>query len=359
MNILIVGAGLSGAVIGRILAEKNHNITIIDKREHFGGNCYDDVLIDENNNLNRVHKYGPHLMHHSDDVVHTFLMKYSEWVPYEHQVKVDVKGKPISFPINAVTLKELFDIEGEENVKKYFDSHRNKDIIPKNCDELFEHSVGNELADIFFRPYTEKMWGVKPSEIDCAVGARIPVRENNDERYFSDKYQYMPKYGYTEFFRNLLDHSNITVKLNTEFNKSMETDYDHVFNSMPIDIYYNYVYGKLPYRSLEFVVKENEEDIDVTTINSSTLDGHTRYTKWKNIPGHGNGNLATYEYPVECTDGKEPYYPVLSGKSLYNKYAEIENEKTTFIGRLGMFQYFDMWKAIKTAIGIAENFKGE
>lgn len=354
MKILIVGAGLSGAVIGRQLAERGHTIHIIDKRDHVGGNCFDKQV-----GGNRVHQYGPHLMHHSDEEVHTFLQKYAEWVPYEHQVKVDVSGRHISFPVNAVTLKELYGIEGEEQVKEYFDKNRNKDLVPTNCDELFEHSVGNELADIFFRPYTEKMWGVKPSEIDCAVGARIPVRENSDERYFADKYQYMPKNGYTDMFNEILNHENIQVFLNMSFSKWLEDDYDHVFNSMPIDVYYDFKFGKLPYRSLEFVVKEDFTDTDITTINSSTKDGHTRFTKWKNIPNHGKGNLATFEYPVEHTEKNEPYYPVLTGKELYNKYAAIDNPKTTFIGRLGMFQYFDMWKAIKTALQIANDFKGE
>ena len=354
MKILIVGAGLSGSVIARQLAEHGHDITIIDKRDHIGGNCYD-----YENGTNRVHKYGPHLMHHNDDEVHEFLMRFSEWIPYEHLVKVDVKGELISFPINKNTLNQLYGITSDEDVKSYFNKNRNLDLVPTNCDELFEHSVGNELADIFFRPYTEKMWGVKPTEIDCAIGARIPVRENSDERYFSDKYQYMPKNGYTKMFENMLNHENITTMLGTTFNKKDECNYDHIFNSMPIDVYYDFMFGKLPYRSLEFVNQPDYLDTKATTINSSSKHGFTRFTKWKNIPGHGDGPLATFEYPVPHTDKNEPYYPVSSGKDLYQKYSEyaiIHNHNTTFIGRLATYQYIDMWKAIKLSLGESKKF---
>lgn len=353
MKILIVGAGLTGATIARCLAEQGHDITVIDKRKHIGGNCYDEVR-----NGTLVHKYGPHLLHHSDLGVHNFLSRWTSWIPYEHKVKVEYRDTLISFPVNLKTLQELYGIETEQEAIKYFEKVRDTKS-PTNCDELFDHSVGKDLADIFFRPYTKKMWGTDPKNIECAVGARIPVRTSDDDRYFSDKYQYMPEGGYTKMFERMLDHERIEVKIRTPFEKEMEAHYDFIFNSMPIDAYYDFKFGKLPYRSLRMEVKEEKHDHGITTVNNSASEeGHTRYTVWKNIPGHGDGDMVTYEYPCDYDGTNEPYYPVTHGKELYSKYAEhAKSDKMMFIGRMGAYQYIDMWKAVRNGLDIVSDFK--
>lgn len=332
MRILVVGAGFSGAVVARECAAAGHLVKVIDKRNHIGGNAYD--YIDENGI--RIHKYGPHLFHTNNEKVVQWLSQFTEWVPYQHKVKAQLNdGTYVTLPVN----KETKEIVGEENV-----------------------------LDIFFRPYTKKMWGKSLDELDPSIINRVPIRDDDNELYFpNDEYQMMPKNGYTEIFKNILNHSNIEVECNVEFHQSMEEEYDYVFNSMPIDMYFNYDYGELPYRSIKFhnVVLQQPKVLPTATVNFTHDGPYTRVTEWKNIPAHGENDyttVLTYEEPCDYKDNDyERYYPVKdiegTNRETYKKYKERVNEdKMTFIGRCGMYVYVDMHQAISSALATARRF---
>jgi UDP-galactopyranose mutase len=330
-RILVVGAGFSGAVIARELAEAGNIVELIDKREHIAGNAFDY----ENEFGIRIHKYGPHLFHTNNKKVFDWLSKFTEWTPYKHKVKALLcNGQYVTLPVN----KKTSEVVGKDNI-----------------------------IDTFIRPYSEKMWGMKLEDIDPQIINRVPVREDNNEFYFpDDEYQVMPKNGYTKLFENILNHSGIKVTLNTEFNKKMEDDFDHVFNSMPIDEYYNFCFGELPYRSIKFtnINLPMPNVLPETVVNFTHNGPQTRVTEWKKIPNHGNVNnwtTLTYEEPCDYKQNNmERFYPVKdykgNNRELYIKYLGIFNAKTTFIGRLGMYLYLDMHQCINSALIQARQF---
>ena len=365
-KILIVGAGFAGATISRILAEKGYLVSIIDKRNHIGGNAYDYL----NQRGERIHKYGPHLLHgNAESDAIKFLSKYTSWIKYEHRVRALLDDKTTTpLPVNKTTLEDIFKIKlkDEKDTKEFLDSIREKKLIPKNCDELFLSNVGQKLSDIFFRPYTKKMWGVDPKELKVGIGARLPVRINNDDRYFTDSFQYLPKNGYKHMFENIIDHKNISVELNKEFEKSMQKHYFHSFLCLPIDNYFDYCFGELPYRSLLFINKEFKNlRLDAPQVNFTDNSKYTRMTQWNllsNCPNQNNDlNTITYEQPVDISQNKgEYYYPVQTPKSadIYLKYKKLSQqyENITFCGRTGLFKYIDMVPAVTLHLKIATDF---
>jgi len=334
-SILIVGAGLSGAVIARRLAEANCKVTVMDKRDHIGGNCFDFT----NRHGIRVHKYGPHLFHTSNQEVVDFLSRFTEWVDYKHKVKAMLKdGSYVTLPVN----KETKRIVGEENI-----------------------------VNTFIRPYTLKMWGKPIEEIDPSILSRVPVRDDDNEFYFpNDTFQAMPKDGYTKMFERMLDHPNITTIVGATFSKRMEPHFDYIFNSMPIDVYFDNCYGELPYRSIKFhtVDLPFPKVLPVTTVNFTHDGAHTRVTEWKNIPMHGENDsmtTLTYEEPCDYRDNNfERYYPVkdADGKNreIYKKYESlVDTSKMEFIGRCGQYAYLDMHQAASSSMATAKRFLNE
>jgi len=330
-RILIVGAGFSGAVIARELAEAGFEILLIDKRDHSGGNAFDY----QNEHGIRVHKYGPHIFHTNSKNVYTWLSRFTEWVPYNHKVKALLNdGRFVTLPVNKETSK----IVGFENV-----------------------------VSTFIRPYSEKMWGMKLEELDPNILQRVPIRDDLNEYYFpNDEFQYMPKDGYSSIFNKILDHPNIELKLNTSFSKKEEVDFDHVFSSMPIDEYYNCVFGALPYRSIIFnYIHVPAPFVFPNSVINFTHSGpQTRVTEWKHFPNHGKNEAMTtitYETPCDYTiNNMERYYPVKDmlgdNKRLYLRYKNIKNDKVTFIGRLGLYAYLDMDQCINSALITAKKF---
>jgi UDP-galactopyranose mutase len=272
MKILVIGAGFSGAVIARELAEKNHQVVIIDKRDHLAGNAYDYV----NEYGIRVHKYGPHIFHTSNDEIVSWLSKFTDWIPYKHKVKAMLStGQLVTLPVN----RETTQIVGRENI-----------------------------VDTFIRPYTKKMWGLDIEDLDPSILTRVPVSDDLNEFYFpNDSFQAMPKNGYENIFIEMLRHKNISILLNTEHDINLEKSFDFVFNSMPIDEYFKYEYGQLPYRSIKFntVTLPLPKIFNVSIVNFTHSYPETRVTEWKNFPGHGE-NIArttiTYEEPCDFKD---------------------------------------------------------
>lgn len=329
MKYLVVGAGFSGATIARILAEAGHIVHVEEERDHVAGNAYDYI----NEHGIRVHKYGPHLFHTSNQQVMDFLSRFTEWVPYEHRVKALLSdGTFVTFPPNRETVEKV----GKDN-----------------------------LVDTFYRPYTEKMWNRSLEEVAPNILSRVPIREDDEDRYFpKDVYQVMPVDGYTALVERMLDHENISVYTNCEFLRTSEEYYDHVFNSMPIDKYYDFIHGKLEYRSIKFhtVTLPFEKFLPATTVNFTNHGPYTRITEWKNIPGHGHNaynTTVTTEEPCDYMDNNfERYYPVADkdNKYRYELYKSIPNDKVTFIGRCGQYVYIDMHQAVNSAMRTAMDF---
>ena len=330
-RVLVVGAGFSGAVVARELAEQGFAVTVIDKRSHLGGNAFDYV----NAHGIRVHAYGPHLFHTSNTEVVNWLSRFTEWLPYQHRVKALLAdGRLVTLPVNA----ETAEIVGRENV-----------------------------LDVFFRPYTLKMWGVPLEALDPGILDRVPIRTDMNELYFpNDSFQAMPSKGYTSIFEKIFDRPGITVSLGVTFDSVMEREYSHVFNSMPIDEYFQCRHGELPYRSIRF----HHHDLPVpslfpvATVNFTHSGPHTRVTEWKKLPNHGDNPLftsITVEEPCDYRGNNyERYYPVkdLHGKNreLFNRYRAMAPENMTFIGRCGLYAYLDMHQAISSALEISKRF---
>jgi UDP-galactopyranose mutase len=331
MKILVVGAGFSGATVARQLAEKGYLIDLIDKKDHIAGNAYDYT----NEFGIRIHQYGPHLFHTSNDKVVAFLSRFTEWVPYKHKVKAMLSdGRLVTLPVNQETAA----IVGAENV-----------------------------LDIFFRPYSKKMWNLELEAIDKDTLNRVPIRSDDNEYYFpNDTFQAMPKNGYTSLIGNMIDHPNINLRLNRAYSKEMETEYDHIFNAMPIDEYFEFKLGNLPYRSIIFhtYTLPIPTVFPVATVNFTHHEKFTRVTEWKNIPGHGiNGayTTLTVEEPCDYKDNNfERYYPVKDihnvNRTLYQAYQKMVPDKVTFIGRCGLYAYLDMHQAVNSAMAVASNF---
>ncbi len=360
-NILIVGAGFAGAIHARELAENNYKVTVIDKRNHIAGNCFD--YIDESGI--RVHRYGPHLFHTSNQDVFDYLSRFTDWVKYEHKVVVKLNNNlNVPLPINIETVNTVFNKSflHEEDVRDYINKIRinKKNII--NAEDWLYDKIGEKLTNLFYRPYTKKMWNLDLKEISYSVVKRIKFSFSQEERYFpNDSIQFLPLEGYTNMFRKIFDHKNIEIKLSKPFDKSMLNNYDFCFNSMPIDEYYNFEFGHLPYRSIKFThnIVNKDTSSGHVTINYSDTSRHTRETWWHNIVNHHVQHkklfIKTQEEPCNYEDNNfERYYPVKThddkyGK-IYKKYKNILNQNMNFIGRCGTYQYLDMHQVINQSM---------
>ena len=366
MTVLVVGAGFAGATIARVLAEAGIGVHLIDKRSHIGGNAFDEL----NAQGERVHRYGPHLLHgNADSEAVAFLSRFCSWIPYEHRVRALLPdGRTTPLPVNRTTLEDVFAVQlaSEFETQVFLDSLRSKDITPLNSDQLFQANVGDQLADLFFRPYTRKMWGVDASELAIGIGARLPVRVNRDERYFTDSFQALPRDGYTDLFRQMLDHPLISLELGCLFEQAMESHYQHCFLSVPIDQYFDHCYGVLPYRSILFHQRmTSSEEQPAPVINFTDSGVYTRSTEWgllpnspASIPGQ---RQVTLEEP--CSMERNPgeyYYPVQTKQSqqLLARYQDLaqQQEGITFCGRTGLFRYIDMLPAVTLHLAMARRY---
>lgn len=359
-DILIIGAGISGAVLAERYAAIGKKVLILEKRPHIAGNCYD--YVDENGIL--VSEYGAHLFHTKEEDVWKYVNRFTEWYKWEHKVIAKVDEKLVPIPVNITTVNELFglNIKNEEEMENWLDENRISIEKPKNGKEAVLNKVGPELYEKMFRHYTKKQWDKYPEELDASVLERIPVRKNFDDRYFSDKYQALPKGGYTKMFRKILAHPNIEVRLNTDFFdvKDEISGFEKLFYTGPIDRFFEFKHSledKLEYRSINFHKEtvDGEYFQENSVVNyPGTEVGFTRIIEYKHFGNQKSEKTSIVrEYTVD--DG-EPYYPVPNEKNrrIYERYkAEAEQLKDIyFVGRLANYKYFNMDQAFKNALDL-------
>jgi len=355
MHYLIVGTGFYGSVIARQLAEQGDKVTIIDKRNHIGGNCYTEVI-----DGIPVHKYGPHAFHTNSERVWEFCNKFVEFNGFRLQVKVDYKGKIYSFPVNMMTLSQLYGITRPSEAKKALASSRVKVRNVKTFEDHCLNTIGRELYEIFFYGYTHKQWNMHPNLLGASVAKRIPVRLEYNDYYFTDKYQGIPIGGYTRLFENMLDHKNIKVLLDVDFfenRKDFERKFKKIIYSGKIDELLEYKHGMLAYRSLKFDFKKVSGTYQGNSIINYTeyKVPHTRIVEHKYFSGIENGkSVISIEYPDDYSLGKTPFYPIPAeeNQKLYQKYRDeiLGQDKYLIGGRLGRYQYLNMDQVIGMAL---------
>lgn len=359
---LIVGAGFAGSVLAeRLATQLNKRVLLIDKRQHIAGNAYDHY--DEAGVM--VHRYGPHIFHTNSREVFDYLSNFTAWRPYEHRVLASVDGQLVPMPINLDTINKLYGLSLTSfEVEDFFASVAEDVPTIKTSEDVVVSRVGRELYEKFFRNYTRKQWGMDPSELDRSVTARVPVRTSRDDRYFTDTYQAMPLHGYTAMFSRMLDHPNIKVMLNTDY-RELEgvIPYKEVIYTGPVDEYFGFCYGKLPYRSLEFrhQTLDKEQHLPAAVINHPNEHAYTRVTEFKYLTGQEHPKTSlVYEYPQAEGD---PYYPVPRPENaeLYNKYKKLaeEEEGVHFVGRLATYRYYNMDQVVAQALTLFKRLAGD
>ncbi len=356
-DFLIVGAGFAGSVMAeRIATQLNKKVLVVEKRNHIGGNAYDEY--DEHGIL--VHKYGPHIFHTNSKVVFDYLSQFTEWRFYEHKVLANLKGELYPIPINRKTINKLygFDFKSDEEIKKYLNSVRSNHRQIKNSEDIIVSQVGYDLFEKFFRNYTKKQWNLEPKELSPQVCGRIPVRYNDDCRYFTDKYQFMPKEGYTKMFERMLNHTHIEILLNIDYKRIVnEIKFDKLIYTGPIDYFFDYKFGKLPYRSIRFEFKNYQTKImeQAAVVNYTDLSkDFTRVTEYKYLSGQDAETTSlSYEY---SQIGGDPYYPIPTeanrGRYLLYKKEAKKLYDVIFCGRLAEYQYYNMDQVVANTLNI-------
>jgi UDP-galactopyranose mutase len=357
MQNLIVGAGFTGATCARLLAEAGQRCIVIDRRAHLAGNAHDHI--DAHGVL--VHAYGPHIFHTNSERIFAWLSRFTAWRPYEHRVRARVRGQTWPIPINRSTINGLYGLDLDEaGVQNFLDRVRVPCAQPRTSEEVVLAAVGPELCDLFFRGYTRKQWGLDLSELDASVAARIPTRTNDDDRYFTDRFQAMPEQGYTRLFERMLDHPLIEVRLGVDGHQAQaQLPHDRLIHTGQIDAYFRFVHGALPYRSLRFEhqhlpgVARHQE---VGTVNEPNEHDWTRTTEFKHLTGQVHaGTSIVREFP--CATG-EPYYPIPNehNQALYLRYEAMAAQEPDvhFVGRLAQYRYYNMDQAVGAAMSLVQ-----
>ncbi|MFN3526081.1 MAG: UDP-galactopyranose mutase [Paracoccus sp. (in: a-proteobacteria)] len=363
MRFLLVGAGLSGAVIGRELAEAGHDCHIIDARDHVAGNCH--TARDAATGV-MMHIYGPHIFHTDDEGVWDYVNRFTQFMPYQNRVKSTTQGAVYSLPINLLTINQFFDKTMRPDEARDFIADQADLTItdPQSFEDQALRFVGRPLYEAFFKGYTEKQWGCSPTELPASILKRLPVRFNYDDNYFFHRFQGMPRDGYTPMIEAILDHPRITVELNTPYDAAMAEQVDHVFWSGPLDGYFDYTLGRLGYRTLDFerfdyqgdyqgcaVMNYGDREVPYTRITE-----HKHFSPWESH----EGSVCYREFSREAGPGDIPYYPIrlVDEKALLDDYITLA-ERTpgvTFVGRLGTYRYLDMDVTIREALTTASTF---
>lgn len=358
---LIVGAGFAGSILAERLArDSGKYVLLIDKRNHIGGNAYDHY----NEDGILVHKYGPHIFHTNSSQVFEYLSRFTEWRPYEHRVLASVDGLLVPIPINLDTINRLYGLNLTSfQVADFFNSVAEPKSAVRNSEEVIVSKVGRELYEKFFKNYTRKQWGLDPSELDASVTSRVPTRTNRDDRYFTDTYQAMPLRGYTRMFENMLDHSRIKILLNTNYREVLGViPFKKMIFTGPVDEFFHYRFGELPYRSLEF--KHETLNMKVfqpaPVVNYPNEHPFTRVTEFKYLTGQEHPKTSiVYEFPKAEGD---PYYPVprTENTEIYKSYQAMASAipGVHFVGRLATYKYYNMDQVAAQALTVYSKIKG-
>ena len=358
---MIVGAGFAGSTLGeRLASQAGQRVLVIDRRPHMGGNAYDER--DRAGIL--VHRYGPHIFHTNSEDVFAYLSRFTAWRPYEHRVLTSVDGKLLPMPINLDTVNRYFGLSLQsEEMDPFLATLRPPVATVRTSEDVVVSRVGRELYDKFFRGYTRKQWGLDPSQLDASVAARVPARSNRDDRYFTDRFQVMPRDGYTAMFERMLDHPGITLMLGIDFRElTPAIRYDDLVFTGPVDEYFDYCYGALPYRSLRFkhVTLPQQRLQDVAVVNYPNDHAYTRITEYKHLTGQCHPYTSiSYEYAQAEGD---PYYPIPPPENtrLYAKY-KLRAEaipNVHFVGRLGTYKYYNMDQVVAQALTTYARMQG-
>jgi UDP-galactopyranose mutase len=367
--VLVVGAGFAGAVYARTLAEAGFAVHVIDRRPHTGGNAAD--FVDANGV--RVHRYGPHLFHTNAAHVFDWVQRFGAFVPYRHRVRVKLPdGRLVPLPVNLDTINAVFGarLQTEAEAAGFLRNLSVPIAEPSNAAEHLRSRIGDVLTDLFFRPYTRKMWGLELEDLDASVVRRLPIRFDRNDLYFpEDRYQALPRDGYTAVFQAILRHPGITVELDAAYAAGMESGYKFCFNSMAIDEFFACALGELPYRSLRFVHRTAVAwDAEPWSVRNYTDSGRfTREAWWHCLPGHlveeTGRRTMTVEEPCDYRDnGNERYYPVKTAdqryQKLYRAYRDMADAlpNMAFIGRCGTYQYLDMDQVINQSLAGARRW---
>lgn len=352
---LIVGAGFAGSVLAERLANgSGKKVLICDKRPHIAGNAYDFY----NDDGILIHKYGPHIFHTNSKEVFEYLGRFTEWREYQHRVLAMVDGMLVPIPINLDTINKLYGLNLTAfEVEKFFEEIAEPVEHIRTSEDVVVSKVGRELYQKFFRGYTRKQWGLDPSELDASVTARVPTRTNRDDRYFTDVYQAMPRHGFTRMFENMLDSPNIKIMLNCDYREIVkDIPFKEMIYTGPVDAFFDYRYGKLPYRSLEFKheTHDTEQFQPAPVVNYPNEQLYTRITEFKYLTGQEHKKTSVvYEFPQAEGD---PYYPIPRPENadLYAKYKALADARTDvhFVGRLATYKYYNMDQIVAQALTV-------
>jgi UDP-galactopyranose mutase len=366
---LVVGAGYAGSIVAeRLAAELDHRVLVIDRRDHIAGNAfdyYDDHGV-------QVHRYGPHIFHTNSEKVVEYLSRFTEWRPYEHRVLANVDGKLLPMPINRDTINGLYGLElaAEDEVEAFYASRREERPLMQTSEDAVVAKVGWELYEKFFRGYTRKQWELDPKDLHASVCARIPIRTNTDDRYFTDVWQKMPADGYTAMFERILDHPNIDVRLSTDYEAVRdEVEHSHLVWTGPIDEFFGHRFGPLPYRSLHFDLETHDTPdggylFPAGSINEpSERVAFTRRTEFRRLAGQDGMARSTIAVEYPRSEG-DPYYPIPreQNRALFKRYRALADEianEVTFVGRLANYQYLNMDQVTAQALATFERMVSE
>ncbi|MGZ3214955.1 UDP-galactopyranose/dTDP-fucopyranose mutase family protein [Paracoccus sp. T5] len=360
MRVLLVGAGLSGAVIGRQLAEAGHHCHVIDARPHVAGNCH--TARDAETGV-MMHVYGPHIFHTDDQGAWDYVNRFARFLPYQNRVKATAQGRVYPLPVNLLTINQFFGTTlRPDEARAFIEAKADRSITdPQTFEQQALRFVGRELYEAFFQGYTEKQWGCSPSQLPASILKRLPLRFNYDDNYFFHRFQGMPEEGYTALVERILDHARITVELGQEYDDGMAQGVDHVVWSGPLDGYFGYRLGRLGYRTLDFERFTYQGDYQGCAVMNygdravpfTRITEHKHFSPWE---AH-EGSVCYREYARAAEPGDTPYYPVrlVQEKALLERYVALAQETrgVTFVGRLGTYRYLDMDVTVREALDAA------
>jgi UDP-galactopyranose mutase len=353
---VVVGAGFAGSVMAeRFASQMRKRVLVIDRRPHVGGNAYDEI--DAAGIL--IHRYGPHIFHTNAREVVDYLSAFTGWRAYEHRVLASVRGQLVPIPINRTTVNALFglSLRTDDEVAAFYAARAEPVMRHRSSEDVVVGAVGRELYELFFRGYTRKQWGLDPSQLDASVTARVPTRTNDDDRYFTDRYQMMPIDGYTAMFERMLDHPLIDLRLGTDFDDvRQDLDYGSLVYTGPVDAFFGYRFGPLPYRSLRFefetLARDRYQPTGTVNYPDETQVPYTRISEFKHLTGQlHDATTIVREFPQATGD---PYYPIPRPENAarYERYRALADASPDvhFVGRLATYKYYNMDQVVAQAL---------